>query len=108
MPAGVLHIVDGESTGGTLRVARLGKQAEILVWREALYTGPVPRDLSLKQLSRMRSRFWTQGKSPYMPSATALARAADWTEGLSETGWKNSPWELRASLPKPQSKPGWV
>lgn len=57
-----LHIVDGESTGGSLRQAGFGKKRDILPWRDALYTGPVPRGLTLRRLSRLRSRFWT-GKS---------------------------------------------
>jgi hypothetical protein len=62
MAASMFHIVDGESTGGTLRVAGF-RSGEILVWRDALYTGPVPAELSLRQLSRLRSRFWTKGRS---------------------------------------------
>lgn len=38
-PMKTLHVVDGESTGGTLRVAGFRKNGEILVWRDALYTG---------------------------------------------------------------------
>lgn len=57
-----LHIVDGESTGGTLRVSGLARGKDILRWKDALYEGPVPSGLSLKQLSRLRSRFWTRGK----------------------------------------------
>jgi len=57
-----LHIVDGESTGGSLRQAGFGKKGDILSWRDALYTGPVPGGLTLRRLSRLRSRFWT-GKS---------------------------------------------
>ena len=54
-----LHIVDSESTGGSLRQAGLGKKGDILPWRDALYTGPVPGGLTLRRLSRLRSRFWT-------------------------------------------------
>jgi hypothetical protein len=57
-----LHIVDGESCGGTLRASGLAKAKDILSWRDALYTGPVPRDLTLRQLSCLRSRFWTNGR----------------------------------------------
>ncbi len=57
-----LHIVDGDSCGGTLRVSRLAKGNDILSWRDALYTGPVPPDLTLRALSRVRSRFWTNGR----------------------------------------------
>lgn len=58
-----LHIVDGESTGGSVRFSGLAKASDIIRWRDALYTGPVPDGLSLRQLSRVRSRFWTRGKS---------------------------------------------
>src|SRR5713226_9674245 len=54
-----LHIVDGQSSGGTLR--GLLPKAKILVWRDALYDGPVPGGLSLAQLSRIRTRHWGAG-----------------------------------------------
>jgi Domain of unknown function (DUF1835) len=57
-----LHIVDGESCGGTLRVSGFAKGRDILSWRDALYNGPVPPDLALQGLSRVRSRFWTNGR----------------------------------------------
>lgn len=63
MSAKTLHIVDGDSTAGTLKAAGFRGKGEILSWRDALYTGPVPAGLTLRQLSRLRSRFWTQGKS---------------------------------------------
>src|SRR5437868_2892432 len=62
-PSRVLHVVDGESTGGTLRVSRLAQGKDILVWKDALDAGPVPEGLTLRELSRLRSRFWTGGKS---------------------------------------------
>ncbi len=76
-----LHIVDGESTGGSLRQAGLGKKGDILSWRDALYTGPVPRGLTLRQLSRLRSRFWT-GKSAteFDKRDSTLAHHADYDE----------------------------
>ena len=51
-----LHIVDGESSGGTLKLALPG--AAILVWRDALYDGPVPGGLTLSDLSRVGDRHW--------------------------------------------------
>jgi Domain of unknown function (DUF1835) len=60
---GVLHIVDGDSTGGSVKLSGLATARDLIVWRDALYTGPVPAGLSLRQLSRSRSRFWTDGKS---------------------------------------------
>ena len=54
-----LHVVDGQSSGGTL--SGLLPKAKILVWRDALYDGPVPGGLSLAQLSRIRTRHWGAG-----------------------------------------------
>ena len=53
MKKGTLHIVDGESSAGSLRGFLPG--SDILVWRDALYDGPVPGGLSLDKLSRMRA-----------------------------------------------------
>lgn len=64
MDVKTLHIVDGDSTGGTLKMSGLARARDILCWREALYSGPVPAGLSLRQLSRLRSRYFTKGKSP--------------------------------------------
>jgi hypothetical protein len=58
-----LHIVDGESTGGSLRQALSARAQDILRWRDALYAGPVPGGLTLRRLSQVRSKFWTNGKS---------------------------------------------
>lgn len=57
-----LHVVDGESSGGTLKASGIATHKDILRWKDALYTGPVPAGLSLKELSAVRSRFWTRGK----------------------------------------------
>ena len=75
-----LHIVDGESTGGTLKLSGIARRDEILCWRDALYTGPVPAVLSLRQLSRVRSRFWTKGKrsGEFNKRDTMLARHEDY------------------------------
>ena len=62
MPSRGLHIVDGDSTGGTLRESGFNKSGHILSWRDALYSGPVPEDLTLRRLSRLRSLFWSSGK----------------------------------------------
>jgi hypothetical protein len=76
-----LHIVDGESTGGSLRQAGFGKKGDILSWRDALSTGPVPRGLTLRRLSRLRSRFWT-GKSAmqFDKRDATLSRYAEYNE----------------------------
>jgi hypothetical protein len=76
-----LHIVDGESTGGSLRQARLGTKGNILSWCDALYAGPVPRNLTLRQLSRLRSRYWTgKSDSEFDQRDATLARHADYDE----------------------------
>ncbi len=54
-----LHIVDGESSGESLR--GFLPKAQILLWRDALYDGPVPGNVSLHKLSRIRSRHWKAG-----------------------------------------------
>jgi hypothetical protein len=73
--------VDGESTGGSLREARLGTKKNILSWRDALYTGPVPRDLTLRRLSRLRSRFWTgKADTEFDQRDATLAHYADYDE----------------------------
>ncbi len=76
-----LHIVDGESTGGSLREAGLGTRKNILSWKDALYAGPVPQGLTLRSLSKLRSRFW-EGKSAteFDERNVALARRADYDE----------------------------
>ena len=43
-----LHIVDGESSGGSLR--GFLTKPQILEWRDALYDGPVPGNVSLHKL----------------------------------------------------------
>lgn len=77
-----LHIVDGDSTGGGLRLAGLKKKGEILCWRDALYCGPVPAGLGLRQLSQRRSLFWTKGKSKseFDKRDAALARYREYEE----------------------------
>lgn len=77
-----LHIVDGDSTGGTLRQSSLHRQGEILSWRDALYSGPVSAGLSLRQLSRARSKFWTNGRrsTGFVRRDSVLARYADYDE----------------------------
>jgi len=80
MTAKTLHIVDGESAGGTLKQAGLAKSKDILCWRDALYSGPVPAGLSLRELSRLRSRYWTAGRSStqFDRRDAALAKQAEY------------------------------
>jgi hypothetical protein len=51
----LLHVVNGDSAGGNLKVARV--PGTVLPWRDVLHEGPVPAGLSLEDLSRVRARF---------------------------------------------------
>jgi hypothetical protein len=72
-----LYIVDGDSSAGSLKPAVPG--AEILVWRDALYDGPVPGGLSLGELSRVRARHWNAGRA-FAERDRALKRARTFDE----------------------------
>jgi len=50
-----LHVTNGDSAAGLIREA--GLSGEILPWRDVLHDGPVPRDLSLAELSRVRASY---------------------------------------------------
>ena len=50
-----LHITNGDVAAGTMREA--GIVGEILPWRDVLHDGPVPANLALAELSRVRARF---------------------------------------------------
>lgn len=51
----MLHITNGDSAAAVMRQA--GIAGEILPWRDVLHEGPVPADLSLRDLSKVRARF---------------------------------------------------
>jgi len=72
-----LYIVDGESSGGTLKRG-LGS-ADILVWRDALYDGPVPGGLRLRELSRIRTKHWNAA-GEFAKRDRTLATAAKFDE----------------------------
>lgn len=81
MTVRTLHVVDGESTAGSLRQARLCSKRNILSWHDALYTGPVPHGLTLRRLSQLRSRFWTRKSATEFDQRNAtLARHGDYGE----------------------------
>ena len=77
-----LHLVDGDSAGGTLRVAGFRQDGKILAWRDALYAGPVPKSLPLRELSRLRSKFWTGGRrtTEFDTRDAVLTHHADYDE----------------------------
>jgi hypothetical protein len=77
----MLHIVDGGSTAASLRLASLRRGGKILSWRDALYEGPVPNGLSMRQLSRMRSRYWTgKGATAFDKRDATLSRFSEYDE----------------------------
>lgn len=51
----VLHITNGDSAVSLLREA--GITGHYLPWRDVLHDGPVPGDLSLEELSKVRAKF---------------------------------------------------
>src|SRR6185369_11209179 len=51
----MLHITNGDTAVQTLESG--GVAGDILPWRDVLHDGPVPADLSLDELSRVRARF---------------------------------------------------
>jgi len=53
--SGALHVTNGDSAADLIREA--GIPGEILPWRDVLHDGPVPRDLSLAELSRVRASY---------------------------------------------------
>lgn len=59
----MLHITNGDSVGSALVVGPL--PGDVIVWRDVLHEGPVPAELPLAELSRVRARFvfdcgWTE------------------------------------------------
>ena len=51
----MLHITNGDAAANVLRKA--GITDPILPWRDVLHEGPVPADLSLRELSQVRTEF---------------------------------------------------
>lgn len=51
----MLHITNGDSTGGSLRQS--GLDGDVLPWRDMLHEGPLPANLSLSELRPIRARF---------------------------------------------------
>ena len=50
-----LHITNGDSAAGNMMGGGIG--GEILPWRDVLHDGPVPADLSLAEMSRVRATY---------------------------------------------------
>ncbi len=62
----MLHITNGDSTAGTLRLT--GLPGEVLAWREDLISGPVPQGLSLDEWLSVRAGFLSEAYGGDMPS----------------------------------------
>lgn len=59
MLSAALHITNGDCAADLMREA--GIPGEIIAWRDVLHDGPVPGDLSLAELSRVRASFLSSG-----------------------------------------------
>jgi hypothetical protein len=57
-PARTLHITNGDSAANTMNEARI--IGDILPWRDVLHDGPLPPNLSLREMSRVRAKFLTE------------------------------------------------
>jgi hypothetical protein len=72
----------GSRPEGPLRVSGFRQNGQILPWRDALYAGPVPKNLPLGELSRLRSKFWTNGRrvTEFDKRDAVLTSHADYNE----------------------------
>ncbi|MBA2483483.1 MAG: hypothetical protein H0V39_03495, partial [Nitrosomonas sp.] len=55
MMKNILNITNGDSTVGVMEKANI--PGDFLPWRDVLYEGPVPDDLLLENLSKIRANF---------------------------------------------------
>jgi hypothetical protein len=51
----ILHVTNGDSAVRPIEEAGIG--GEVIAWRDVLHDGPVPADLSLPELSRVRAEY---------------------------------------------------
>lgn len=69
----MLHITNGDSAAGSLRVA--GLPGEVLAWRDVLVEGPMPAGLALDELAPVRARFLAEsGWASYDEALADLRR----------------------------------
>src|SRR5215212_9153194 len=54
-----LHVTNGDCAADLMREA--GIPGEVMPWRDVLHDGPVPGDLSLAELSRVRASYLSAG-----------------------------------------------
>lgn len=79
----VLHITNGDSAAGLIREA--GLSGEVLAWRDVLHDGPVPRDLSLAELSRVRASYLaSSGGGEFSDLAQEFVARDSLLEGFTE------------------------
>ncbi|HKS07440.1 MAG TPA: DUF1835 domain-containing protein [Gemmatimonadaceae bacterium] len=82
----MVHITNGGSAAGTIRAAEL--PGDVITWDDVLHDGPVPADISFKQLRAVRARFiadcgWAtleESMRRFAERDTALERALDHNE----------------------------
>jgi hypothetical protein len=76
----MLHITNGHAVS----LGDTGLGGEIVYWADVLHEGPVPADLDLDELTRVRAAFlgghWPQHPCPLMDRDAALRRSADHDE----------------------------
>jgi RNA polymerase sigma factor (sigma-70 family) len=77
MPHTMLHILNGDSTRMSLEQSSV--PGTFSVWADVYYEGPVPRDVSDRELVEIRSRFHAGERFTYKE---ALAMGTRWLDGL--------------------------
>jgi hypothetical protein len=79
----ILHITNGDSAVRPIEESGIG--GEVIAWRDVLHDGPVPADLSLAELSRVRAEYLADVEpgdtealaGEFAARDAALARATD-------------------------------
>jgi len=77
MPHTMLHILNGDAT--RIPLEQSGVPGTFSVWADVFYEGPVPRDVSNRELIEIRSRFHAGERFSY---EQALAMGLRWLSGL--------------------------
>jgi len=78
----ILHIVNGDSMVNKLTALTLGEN--ILVWREALYEGPLPQDLASKETQLLRAAYFAEAMG--LPEDQFLIHSEEQYKALAEHG----------------------
>jgi hypothetical protein len=79
----MLHIVNGDSTGGSLRQA--GVAGQVVSWAEALHEGPILEHATAEQWRQVRAHFYTEcGWGTVRKNLAKLTRADEGLESYVE------------------------